>query len=104
MPYLVNLLLSLFLKGFRFGLFQFLMNKLVIKFVFFVAFAGIVTALLPLVVDLIPGLDGIRNALSNTFPSSVLYFLHFAELQFGLGVVMSAYAVRFLIRRIPFIG
>lgn len=42
--------------------------------------------------------------LLGSVPSGVAYFLGFAELPFGLSVLGSAYLIRFLIRRIPFIG
>ena len=37
-------------------------------------------------------------------PSSVLYFSDLLNLSYGLSVVVSAYSLRFLLRRIPFIG
>lgn len=37
-------------------------------------------------------------------PDSVMYFLGFLEVPFGIACILSAYSIRFLIRRIPFIG
>ena len=37
-------------------------------------------------------------------PDSVMYFLGFMNVPFGIACILSAYSIRFLIRRIPFIG
>lgn len=37
-------------------------------------------------------------------PSSVWFFASAANLDFGAGIIASAYAIRFLIRRLPVIG
>lgn len=37
-------------------------------------------------------------------PAAVGYFLQVLEFPFGIAVIASAYGLRFLIRRIPFIG
>lgn len=37
-------------------------------------------------------------------PSSVVFFAQAFEMGFGVSVVLSAYVLRFVIRRIPFIG
>ena len=39
-----------------------------------------------------------------SLPSSVGYFFDMIALQFGVGVVIAAYLIRFSIRRIPVIG
>lgn len=40
----------------------------------------------------------------QAIPPEIGYFLHMAQLPFGLGVVATAYLLRFGLRRIPFIG
>ena len=47
-------------------------------------------------------LDNINASLS--IPSSVAFFAAPMQFQFGIGVIVSAYTIRFLIRRIPIIG
>ena len=37
-------------------------------------------------------------------PDSVMYFLGFLNVPFGIASILTAYSIRFLIRRIPFIG
>lgn len=47
------------------------------------------------------------NEASSAFsgiPSQVMYFADIFELNFGITVVLAALSLRFLIRRIPFIG
>jgi hypothetical protein len=39
-----------------------------------------------------------------TIPSGVGFFLDPFELEYGLGIIVSAYIARFVLRRIPFIG
>lgn len=41
---------------------------------------------------------------SYTFPPSMIYFIDLFQVPFGAAVITSAYAARFLLRRIPFIG
>jgi hypothetical protein len=39
-----------------------------------------------------------------TIPSSVGFFLDPFELEYGIGIIVTAYIARFLVRRIPIIG
>lgn len=50
--------------------------------------------------------DFIANvaAASAAIPGSVWYFASVLNLDIGLGIIVSAYGLRFLIRRIPIIG
>lgn len=41
---------------------------------------------------------------SIQIPATVAFFAAPLQLQFGIGVIVSAYTIRFLIRRIPIIG
>jgi hypothetical protein len=40
----------------------------------------------------------------SALPAGVLYFAQAADLPTGLSIIFSAWGIRFLIRRIPFIG
>lgn len=40
----------------------------------------------------------------DSIPDSVWYFMNMFEIQFGLGLIMSAYGLRFFIRRLPVVG
>lgn len=50
-----------------------------------------------------PFLDPLVAGFEN-IPESVMYFLGFLQVPFGIACILSAYTIRFLIRRIPFIG
>lgn len=41
---------------------------------------------------------------SYTLPASIAYYATALELTYGITIITSAYAVRFVLRRIPFIG
>lgn len=45
-------------------------------------------------------------SVSNTYvlPESVVYWMDMLNISYGIVALVSAYSVRFLIRRIPFIG
>ena len=47
--------------------------------------------------------SGISGSLGG-IPPMVLYFADFFQLGYGLSMVLGAYTVRFLVRRIPIIG
>lgn len=58
------------------------------------------------VLEAIPVPDWLANAqvsMSN-IPSGVLWFASLIELSTGVAIIISAYVIRFLIRRIPIIG
>lgn len=40
----------------------------------------------------------------SAIPPSVVFFAQAFEMSFGISVVLSAYVLRFVIRRIPFVG
>jgi hypothetical protein len=69
-------------------------------------FVGLYSAILSSVTDLvssIPAPDFLTGTMP-TIPASVLYFADLFMVPHGLLVIVSAYLLRFLIRRIPFIG
>lgn len=63
-------------------------------------------SLLDLLLDLLPswfGTDGLTSA-TSVFTPQIWYFIDYFNVQEGLSMLLSAYAIRFLIRRIPVIG
>lgn len=40
----------------------------------------------------------------SAMPSGVWYFLSVVQFPFGVAVIISAYTLRFIVRRLPFIG
>ena len=64
-----------------------------------------ITELLPILIDVFIGdkFDDVRGLLSDV-PDQVAYFLKMFRIDLAFKMVFSAYAVRFLIRRIPVVG
>lgn len=74
-----------------------------VKWWTFFALFFITTEFVSILVTLLPG----TSSLSSTFAvqgSGVWYFLDAFRLDYGVSVCLSAYATRFIIRRIPVIG
>ncbi|MDN2672862.1 DUF2523 family protein [Janthinobacterium sp. SUN026] len=100
-------LFGIFLSALRTAL-GFVFRSLVIKFVVFFALFFVVKELVNVLVssNLYPGatqVSALSSALSG-IPESVWYFLDLFSISTGLSTVISAYATRFIIRRIPVIG
>lgn len=59
-----------------------------------------------LLIEALPAIDqgADLKAAFNEIPSSVWWFIEWAQIGTGLGMIGSAYAIRFLIRRLPFVG
>lgn len=53
-------------------------------------------------IELIPVPDFLSTQF--TFPSEISYWLNIAEFSTGITIIVSAYLIRFIIRRIPIIG
>ena len=86
----------------------FVLRSVVVKFVAFFALFFIVKELVNVLVGsgLYPGAtqaSNLSSALSG-IPESVWYWLDLFSVSTGLSTVVSAYATRFIIRRIPVIG
>jgi hypothetical protein len=101
------ILFGIFLSALRTVL-GFLLRSVVVKFVTFFALFFIVKELVNVLVssNLYPGAtqaSTLSSALSG-LPESVWYFLDLFSVSTGLSTVVSAYATRFIIRRIPVIG
>lgn len=82
---------------------KFVYSFAVIKFVVFVALFVVTTGVTTYVISLIPDPGGIRQGIAS-LGSGVLYFVEFFGLDVGINAVLSAYATRFIIRRIPLMG
>ena len=55
------------------------------------------------ILSLIPVPDFLVNT-SFMLPSSIAYYAEVFNISIGVGIIVSAYTFRFLLRRIPFIG
>jgi hypothetical protein len=101
------LLFGIFLSALRTVL-GFVLRSVVVKFVVFFGLFFVVKELVNVLVssNLYPGAtqaSSLSAALSG-IPESVWYFLDLFSVSTGLSTVVSAYATRFIIRRIPVIG
>lgn len=66
---------------------------------------GILNALASLLESLpVPGFIAQAGGFFGNLPSSVVYFFQFFAVAEGIGFILSALLLRFLLRRIPFIG
>ena len=54
--------------------------------------------------SLIPVPDFIQNLQTYTPPEGVVYFLNFFNFDVGIGIIVTAYIARFIIRRLPVVG
>lgn len=83
----------------------FLVRSVIVKFALFFGLFFITTEFLQVLVSsgLFPSADGISSSLGS-IPAGVWYFLDLFNVSAGIPLVLSAYATRFIIRRIPVIG
>lgn len=82
-----------------------LFSSALFKFLLFSLIYLAITELLPILIDVFIGdkFDDVRSLLSD-IPDQVAYFLRMFRIDLAFKMVFSAYAVRFLIRRIPVVG
>lgn len=80
-----------------------LFKSVIFKFILMFTLWFAVTELVPTLVPFLPSSVAIHSAISGVSPS-VAYFLNLFLFDMGISLVVSAYAARFLIRRIPVIG
>lgn len=80
-----------------------LLQSAIIKFVFYFAIFYFVTEAIVLLIPLLPGIQSITTSLSAQTPG-IWYFLDLLQLNYGLPLCLSAWATRFIIRRMPVIG
>jgi hypothetical protein len=85
----------------------FLVTSVVAKFLLFFGLFFVTTEFVPILFSgassLLPATTSITNALAG-LPAGVWYFLELMRIDIGLPSVISAWATRFVIRRIPLIG
>lgn len=80
-----------------------MVRSLLVKFFVFFAFYFITTEFVGFVVTLIPSPSSVTGTFSG-MASGTWYFLNVFMVTQGLSAVVSAYATRFVIRRLPVIG
>lgn len=78
-------------------------RSLLVKFVLFFALYFITSEFVGFIVALLPGTGAVDSALSG-ISTATWYFLDVFQIQTGIAMVVSAYATRFVIRRLPILG
>lgn len=83
----------------------FVLRGVVIKFIVYSALFFVTTEFIHYLTSsgVLPNGSDVSGALLN-IPSSVWYFLDLFNVSLGIPLIFSAYATRFIIRRIPIIG
>jgi hypothetical protein len=78
-------------------------RSLLVKFGIFFALYFVTTEFVGFVADLIPNVSTVNGPLSG-IGAGTWYFMNVFMITQGLSMVVSAYATRFVIRRLPLIG
>jgi Protein of unknown function (DUF2523) len=78
-------------------------RSVLVKFILYFALFFVTSEFIGLVTNLIPDGSSVNSTLAG-IGASTWYFLDAFKVQTGLSLVVSAYATRFIIRRIPIIG
>lgn len=81
----------------------FLLRSVLVKFATFFALFFITTEFISLLSELLPDSSALSGALGG-IPGDVWYFLDLFNVSYGIPLLLSAWALRFIIRRIPVIG
>lgn len=81
----------------------FVFRSVIVKFVLFFGLFFVTTEFISILSPLLPNSSSLTGALGG-IPAGVWYFLDLFNLSAGLPLLMSAWATRFIIRRIPLIG
>lgn len=81
----------------------FVLRSLLVKFFVFFGLFFVVTEFMDVIGHLMPSGSSLSSSLGG-IPSAVWYFLDLFNFSMGLPAVVSAFATRFIIRRIPLIG
>lgn len=82
---------------------EFLLSKVVIKFVVMGALYVLVTAVVGQISSHLPATDSVNEFLQQ-IPDSVWYYLNVFNFSQGVAIIFPAWFTRFFIRRIPFFG
>ncbi|WP_283126857.1 DUF2523 family protein [Providencia stuartii] len=85
------------------GAFGLLLREIVVKFVVFTALSLLIAAIMAVVVDFMPSETNLAE-LFELLPDSAWYFINLAELPFGIQVVFTAVATRFVFGMLPVVG
>lgn len=80
-----------------------LVRSVLVKFAVFFALYFVTTEFVQVISSMLPTGSAVTGAMAS-LTSSTWYFLDVFMFQTGLSMVVSAYATRFIIRRIPVIG
>lgn len=80
-----------------------LFRSVLVKFVLYFALWFITTEFIQILVPLLPGASSLTNAFAAQTPG-VWYFLDLFKVGFGISACLSAFVLRFIIRRLPVIG
>jgi Protein of unknown function (DUF2523) len=78
-------------------------RSLLVKFGLFFALYFVTSELAVFLVDLVPSASSVNSSLAG-IGSGTWYFLNVFMFTQGLSMLVSAYATRFVIRRLPVIG
>ena len=103
------------MRGNLFGIFtsalnlfgKFIIRSLIVKFVVFFALFFIVHGFTQIMLSLVipAGMSAAGlNGLFANIPPSIWYFMDVFAFDYGFPLILSAYVVSFIIRRIPIIG
>lgn len=79
---------------------KFLFVKAMIVLIIYIA----ITYGIDYLLSLLDSLDYNLSSYAGSFGQGISYILNYLKFKDGVSLVLSAYSVRFLIRRIPFIG
>ncbi|MFC1047206.1 DUF2523 family protein [Pasteurella multocida] len=99
----MGVIIKFLVKAFS-GILSFIFSSAVLKFLIFGIVFISVTEIVPILIEVFLPDDVDLNGLLSDIPSESAYFLQFFKIDVGIKSILSAYASRFLIRRIPFIG
>jgi hypothetical protein len=85
------------------SMFGFLLRSVIVKFVTFFALYMITSAAMNFLVSKLPDASSMGDSL-GALSSGVWYFLDLFAFSQGLPMVLSAWLLRFMIRRMPVVG
>jgi hypothetical protein len=80
-----------------------LVRSVLVKFAVFFGLYFITTEFVSVIASILPNGSAVTGAMASV-TNSTWYFLDVFMVQTGISMVVSAYATRFIIRRIPVIG
>ena len=80
-----------------------LVRSVLVKFVLFFGLYFVTTEFISVIASILPSGSAVTGAMASV-TNSTWYFLDVFMVQTGISMVVSAYATRFIIRRIPVIG